>query len=43
VCIKTVMTKCARMVTQVQGEGKEVLLKGGDNSEISSIISETFL
>ena len=29
--------------TQVQGEGKEVLLKRGDNSEISSLISETFL
>jgi hypothetical protein len=31
------------MVTQVQGEGKEVLLKRGNNSVISSTISETFL
>lgn len=38
-CIITFMTKGARMVTQVQGEVKEVLLKRGDNSEISSIIS----
>jgi hypothetical protein len=42
-CIKTFMTKCERMVTQVKGEGKEVPLKRGDHSEISSIIFETFL
>jgi len=37
------MTKCARMVNHVQGEGKEALLKRGDSSEISSIISQTFI
>lgn len=41
--IETVMVKYARMIIQQQVGGKEVPSKRGENSGISSIVSEPFL